>query len=472
ICREEPDLVIEVSGRRIKAHKSILAEKSDYFKARLSRSILQVKGVSYNTLKLLIDYIYSSGMEVNKGNIVDVITGAKFLQIPCAVQSAMDTIKGQLSLENCYEILNIAKKQRLNELKEATYKFMSDNFLNVLRDPSVYGHLTGAERDLILKRRMEGKKYLVVAEINDVFDRGSSRPQSRESSRPQSPSSIVSLEENHLIYYYDEARKDWIALTRLPEEANTKGCGMCIMYNYIFIAGGIKGYGDKAKLSDRVFCYNPVTDCWSEIRPLNQPRSQLKLVSLDGYLYAVGGECLFTVEKYDPRMDRWTPVSPLPKGAFAVAHEATTCSGEIYVSGGSLFYRLLKYDPKRDEWQECSYNNSRKKSADMVAFKNFIYRFDVNRDQGINVFKYNTIAKVWSECASLRQSNPLPFRCTVIGNVIFCVNKCSTLQFTVEEETARFEAEDLKAPYETKGVLFPLVLILPEKAEKRNSGKL
>ncbi|RXN01342.1 hypothetical protein EOD39_7071 [Acipenser ruthenus] len=463
---KEPDLVIEVAGKKIRAHKSILAEKSDYFKARLSRDILKVKGVSYTTLKVLIDYIYSSRMDVNKENVVEVITGAKILQISCAVESAMNTMAGQITMENCYEILTIAKKQRLNELKDTAYRFMSDNFLQILRESAVYGRLTGSERDLILKARMEGKKCLMVAEINDVYDRVGSRPQSRDNSRPQSPLSVVSFEENHLIYYYNEALKDWRQLTQMPEEVNTKGCGICTMYNYLFIAGGIRGHGDKGKLSDKVFCYNPFTDNWSEIRPLNQPRSQLKLVSADGYLYAIGGECLFTVEKYDPRIDRWSPVAPLPKGAFAVAHEATTCNGEIYVSGGSLFYRLLKYDPKRDEWQECPYNNSRKKSTDMVAFKNFIYRFDVNRDQGVNVFKYNTIVKLWNDSASLRQSNPLPFRCAVIGNCIYCVNKSHTLQFIVQEDTSQFRPEELKAPFEAKGVLFPFMLSLPEKSDK------
>ncbi|KAI1897348.1 hypothetical protein AGOR_G00082390 [Albula goreensis] len=371
----------------------------------------------------------------------------------------------QITAENCYEILTIAKKQRLSELKETAYRFMSDNFLQILKDPAVYGRLTGAERDLILKSRMEGKKSLMVAEIHDANVRVGSRPPSRESSRPQSPLSFVTVEENHMIYYYNEAKKEWKSLTRMPDEVNTKGCGICTMYNYLFVAGGIKGYGDKSKLSDKVFCYNPITDTWSEIRPLNQPRSQLKLVSMDGYLYAIGGECLFTVEKYDPRMDRWTTVAPLPKGAFAVAHEATICNGELYVSGGSLFYRLLKYDPKRDEWQECPYNNSRKKSTDMVAFKNFIYRFDVNREQGVSVFKYNTVVKMWHDSATLQQSNPLPFRCAVIGNCIYCVNKSQTLQFTVEEENARFGPEPLKAPFEAKGILFPFVLSLPEKAE-------
>ncbi|XP_044021642.1 kelch repeat and BTB domain-containing protein 11 [Siniperca chuatsi] len=463
---KEPDLVIEVGGQTINAHKSVLAEKSDYFKARLSRDILKVKGMSYKTLSTLIDYVYTSQMNVCKDNVVDVITGAKILQIPCAVQAAMDSMSAQITAENCYEIVTIAKKQRLSELKETAYGFMSDNFLQILKDPAVYGRLTGSERDLILRKRMEGRKTLMVAEINDVFDRVGSRPPSRCGSRPQSPLSVGSLEENHMIYYFNETANDWRPLTAMPEDINTKGCGICTMHNYLFVAGGIKGYGDKGKVSDKVFCYNPITNCWTEVRPLNQARAQLKLVSMDGYLYAIGGECLFTVEKYDPRMDRWTTVAPLPKGAFAVAHEATTCSGELYVSGGSLFYRLLKYDPKRDEWQECPYNNSRKKSTDMVALKSFIYRFDVNREQGITVFKYNTIVKMWHDCSSQRLGSHLPFRCAVIGNCIYCVNKSQTLQFVVEEENAYFVEEPLRAPLEAKGVLFPFVLTLPEKPEK------
>lgn len=464
--QKEPDLVIEVGGQTINAHKSVLAEKSDYFKARQSRNILKVKGMSYKTLSTLIDYVYTSQMNVTKDNVVDVITGAKILQIPCAVQAAMDSMSVQINAGNCYDILTIAKKQRLNELKETAYGYMSDNFLHVLKDPAVYGRLTGSERELILKKRMEGRKTLMVAEINDVFDRVGSRPPSRCGSRPQSPLSVGSLEDNHMIYCYNKSSNDWRPLIAMPDDINTKGCGICTMYNYLFVAGGIKGYGEKGKVSEKVFYYNPITNRWAEIRPLNQARAQLKLVSMDGYLYAIGGECLFTVEKYDPRMDRWTTVAPLPKGAFAVAHEATTCSGELYVSGGSLFYRLLKYDSKRDEWQECPYNNSRKKSSDMVALKNFIYRFDVNREQGINVFKYNTIVKMWHDCASQRPGSHLPFRCAVIGNCIYCVNKSQTLQFVVEEENAYFVEEPLKAPVEAKGVLFPFVLTLPEKPDK------
>ncbi|KAM9241016.1 kelch repeat and BTB domain-containing protein 11 [Leptosomus discolor] len=492
---EEPDLVIEVSGRRIRAHKSVLAAKSDYFRARASRDVLRVKGVSYGALRLLIDYVYTARMgEVRHDNLAEVVSGARVLQMPCALHCAAEAMRAQLRLDNCYQLLCLAKKQRLAELREAAYRFMSDHYLEVLREPGVYGRLSGTERDLILQRRMEaGRPCLLVAEVSDAFERpgGGSRPQSRESSRPQSPSSVVSLEDSgSLIYCYQEASGEWRVLTRLPEEANAKGCAMCVLHNYLFLAGGIaSGSEPRARLSDKVFCYNPLTDTWSQVRPLAQPRSQLKLLALDGYLYAVGGECLFTVERYDPRADRWSPVAPLPKGAFAVAHEATTCNGEIYVSGGSLFYRLLKYDPKRDEWQECPYNSSRRRSADMVAFKSFIYRFDVSSGRGgeqgpgggtgggVEVFRYNTVAKRWSQCASLRPSGgPIqPFRCAPLGNTIYCVNRTGTLRFSLAQDgeveadgglKGTFDGELLKAPLDAKGVLLPFVLTLPERLDK------
>uniref|UniRef100_A0A803TBL1 Kelch repeat and BTB domain containing 11 n=1 Tax=Anolis carolinensis TaxID=28377 RepID=A0A803TBL1_ANOCA len=309
---EEPDVVLEVCGRRVRAHKAALSDKSDYFRARASREVLRLKGVTYAALRLLLEYVYTGRMRaVGPDNLAEVLSGARVLQMPGALLCAAEAARAQLRLHNCLQLLTLAKKQRLPELREAAYRFMGDHYLQVLRDPAIYGRLSGAERDLILRRRLEaGRPCLLAAEVSDG---------------------------GCLLHAYHETAQEWRVLTRLPEEANTKGCAMCVLYNYLFLAGGITTT-PGAKLSDKVFCYNPLTDTWSQVKPMGQPRSQLKLLALDGYLYAVGGECLFTVERYDPRADRWSPVAPLPKGAFAVAHEATTCNGEIYVSGGSLFY--------------------------------------------------------------------------------------------------------------------------------------
>ncbi|KAG8517562.1 Kelch repeat and BTB domain-containing protein 11 [Galemys pyrenaicus] len=483
----EPDLVIEVSGRRLRAHKAVLAARSDYFRARASRDVLRVQGVSLAALRLLLADAYSGRMAgVRPDNVAEVVAGARRLQLPGAAQRATDAVAPQLSLANCYDVLSEAKRQRLSELRDAAYRFMSDHYLEVLREPAVFGRLSGAERDLLLRRRLRaGRACLLAAVLGPGAE--------RSDSRPQSPSGDTDGRGDAAVYCYREADGEWRELTRLPEGAPTRGCGLCVLYNYLFVAGGLgpAGPDGRARASDQVFCYNPATDRWSTVRPLRQARSQLQLLALDGHLYAVGGECLLSVERYDPRTDRWSAVAPLPRGAFAVAHEATTCNGEIYVSGGSLFYRLLKYDPRRDEWQECPCSSSRERSADMLALDGFIYRFDLPGSRGdvagpgpageVSVLRYHCLAKQWSPCALyLRPPGaPVglqPFRCATLDGAIVCVSRAGIWRFLPARDDepggeagagGAFHPEALGAPLDARGLLVPFVLNLPEEKQDR-----
>nr|XP_020480332.1 kelch repeat and BTB domain-containing protein 11-like [Monopterus albus] len=128
---------------------------------------------------------------------------------------------------------------------------------------------------------------------------------------------------------------------------------------------------------------------------------------------------------------------------------------------GSLFSRLLRYDPRRDEWEECPFNESRGRSTDMVAHRSLVYRFDVDRERaGVTVYKYNTVVKVWHGGASFPLDNPLPFRCAMLGDLIYCVNRSQMLQFEVREEREGFLPEVLRSPAEARGALMPFILCL------------
>lgn len=47
------------------------------------------------------------------------------------------------------------------------------------------------------------------------------------------------------------------------EEVSLRGCVFCIMYNYLFLAGGIRGFGIKVVCFNEVFCYNFLINIWS-----------------------------------------------------------------------------------------------------------------------------------------------------------------------------------------------------------------
>ncbi|NXS68617.1 KLD7A protein, partial [Pandion haliaetus] len=346
-----------------------------------------------------------------------------------------------LDLGNCYEVLCTAKAQKLSHLQEAAYKVMSDNYLQVLRTPSIYGSLNAGERELILRQRMKGKMYMAVADIN-VQEPG------LQSSR---------------LCYYDDGGDCWHHLCHVPPEVVSRGCAMCSMFNYLFVVAGCEGTGQMQRPSNRVFCYDPLTSIWREISPLNQARPHCKLVALDGHLYAIGGECLYTVERYNPRQDRWTFTAPLPHDTFAVAHTATVCNGEIYVTGGTLRYMLLCYAAHSDSWRVTLAGGGKDRTAEIVSANGFIYRFDLHRSMGIRVYRCSAKAKLWYECAAYAMPSPSSFQCAVMGSLVHCVGRRFHICFLTDHISPRFGTKELQPFPSPHGSIHPAVLVLPEE---------
>ncbi|XP_058596861.1 kelch domain-containing protein 7B [Neofelis nebulosa] len=369
----------------------------------------------------------------------------------------------RLDLGSCLDVLAFAQQHGQPGLVQETYALMSDNLLHVLGDPGLYRQLSGAERERILSLRTgRGQAVvgvLVLPSLYPLSRSGLTRGPCGEEAPTAGPAPLPPRTHLHV---FNPQENTWRPLTQVPEEAPLRGCGLCTMHNYLFLAGGIRGSGAKAVCSNEVFCYNPLTNIWSQVRPMQQARAQLKLVALDGLLYAIGGECLYSMERYDPRTDAWTSRAPLPAGTFPVAHEAVACRGDIYVTGGHLFYRLLRYSPVKDAWDECPYSASHRRPSDMVALGGFLYRFDLLRGVGAAVMRYNTVTGSWSRAASLPLPDPAPLHCTALGNTIYCLNHQVTATFTVSEGTAQFQARELQPfPLGSKGVLCPFILTLP-----------
>ena len=88
--------------------------------------------------------------------------------------------------------------------------------------------------------------------------------------------------------------------------------------------------------------YNPATNSWSTAAPLITPRSAGVTSSLGERILYGGGECkdpqgsvTFTeVEAYDPRTDRWTALPPLQPGRHAAG--AVVVGPQAYLFGGNM----------------------------------------------------------------------------------------------------------------------------------------
>lgn len=156
-----------------------------------------------------------------------------------------------------------------------------------------------------------------------------------------------SLEMNHWTFYkdinvYDVNTTSWESKSPIPDTINVYAA--CASDGYIYAI---------ARHSYKSYRYNPETEEWMRIADMRYSRSWPSLISLDGYIYALGGTSSnIDMERYDPVKNEWTKIDD-PAGAASIGAHCTL-DGELYlVGGGNLDVPLItmqKYNPGTNSW--------------------------------------------------------------------------------------------------------------------------
>ena len=147
----------------------------------------------------------------------------------------------------------------------------------------------------------------------------------------------------------------WVALP--PMIAGRYRPGAVVMDGKMFIVGGYDPKTHKFLSSMEVF--DDVSQKWYTGPNLNSARAALKLVSLEGKLYAIGGwkghKYVNSVEEYNILLNRWQQKASLktPRAKFG----AVTKDGNIFVVGGVKGFKnsdsigsMEMYKPVNNEW--------------------------------------------------------------------------------------------------------------------------
>ena len=132
--------------------------------------------------------------------------------------------------------------------------------------------------------------------------------------------------------------------------------------------------------------YDAENDQWVVMPPMKQVRTAVGLASLDGILYAIGGECetpnsqdgtmyLDSCEQFNPCGNKWEPVCSMAhQRSFVgvVAHDRY-----VYAIGGedmlTSFNYIERYDPKKDEWLSLPDMRLNRSGAGVAVLDNKIY---------------------------------------------------------------------------------------------------
>ncbi|MBR9825667.1 MAG: galactose oxidase [Alphaproteobacteria bacterium] len=159
-----------------------------------------------------------------------------------------------------------------------------------------------------------------------------------------------------------------------------------VLNGRIYVAGGFEARNSDSidAVSDALFVSNPDFSGWTSLAPLPRPRHHPNLVGHDDAIYAVGGfraseaggwTMIANTTRYDPALDSWTEVSPLPRPYGETC--AVSLDGLIHVATGrqpngpananwndhgdrSEHY---VYDALEDRWRRAAPNPTPRNSA-------------------------------------------------------------------------------------------------------------
>ena len=378
------DITLHAEDRCISAHKVILAAGSPYFNAMFTNnhresaaSSIDLNGIDAHTLELLVDFIYSSSLEIKEGNVQNLLAGASLLQVPSVVKACCRFLKSRVCADNCLGIAAFADLHGCTELHRYAWMFAIENFTVVV----------GAEEFLVtpapLLIELLKCEDLQIQSEEEVLDCVLHWLHHNEDER--SAMAVSALEHVKLplvpwkslhdkFNQFESLTHSSVCQTYLECVKSHQSCpGAPKPHNTAF---SVAQYVPRRSVGRNMFIYavggetcprrttvgsieqfDPTKNSWQQLTPMKTCRRGVGVAILKGYLYAVGGsdgiQALKLAERYDPTSDTWTQIVDMNENRSSVA--AAVLGEYFYAIGGytgvtSCLQSVERYDPITDVW--------------------------------------------------------------------------------------------------------------------------
>ena len=133
------DVMLMAEGQSIPCHKFLLAAASEYFYVRLvldteslNSNLLEVEGISFSALKVIVSYLYTGNINITTENAKDVIPACKMLRLTSAYDTCENITLETVTAVNCIGLYKMATDHNIQHLSEKALDVMMNDFTEVV----------------------------------------------------------------------------------------------------------------------------------------------------------------------------------------------------------------------------------------------------------------------------------------------------------------------------------------------------
>ena len=162
--------LIAKEGNEFMAHRNVLSAASPFFSKLLQsemketeEGVIRFEEISESILGVIVKFIYTGSIEVNRKNAKNLIIAADYLLLESLKIISGRFLQKQMTTFNCISTFHFAEKYRCEELVLRSTKFIQDNFTSVATSDE-FLNLEAAE----VEKWISSENILVAAE-EDVF---------------------------------------------------------------------------------------------------------------------------------------------------------------------------------------------------------------------------------------------------------------------------------------------------------------
>ncbi|XP_029294821.1 kelch-like protein 22 isoform X2 [Cottoperca gobio] len=381
------DVVLLVEGRPIQAHRILLAASCDYFRGMFAGGLretqqkeIPIHGVSFMAMTKILDYIYTSEIELDLECVQEVLIAATLVQLEVVTGFCCDFLFSWLDESNILDVRNLADLYGLQQLNARIHSYMLRN-IQALSRTDVYRQLP---QDEVFSALSSDK--LQVNSENEAYEAALHfhySPLQVETDQVYLQDNLKMLdavrfcliEKQVLQRLYGRLNqcplKDSVsAALRYHEQeiwqpvlqsplTQPRSTFHCIL--------GFGGMFPSTSLTDAEHLFQVFHPSWGEWRTLasaHTPRmSNQGIAVLNNFVYLIGGDknsSGFRAEtrcwRYDPRHNSWCAIQPLQQQH--ADHCVCVMGGHIYAIGGRDYSHELdsveRYDPHTNLWEFVS----------------------------------------------------------------------------------------------------------------------